>query len=68
MGTKPQSRKKAITIIQVARVALFLALAGGVYGFITGGPGNMIVVFVACFIVGFILSYVCASFIELSRK
>jgi len=68
MGTKPQTRKKAITLIQVGWVALFLAIAGGVYGFYTGGPVGMAIVFAEWFIGGFILTYVCASFIELLRK
>ena len=68
MGTKPQSKKKAITIIHVGWAALFLALGGGIYGFYTGGPVNMIIVFAEWFIMGFILSYICASFIELFRR
>ena len=68
MGTESQSRKKAITVTQVGWAALFLAIAGGVYGFFTGGPVNMIIAFVASFIAGFILFYVCASFIVLLRR
>jgi hypothetical protein len=68
MGTKPQSRKKPITIIQVAGVALIFAIAGGIYGFFTGGPLNIIITSAECFIAGFAVLYVGASFIELSRK
>jgi LytS/YehU family sensor histidine kinase len=67
-GMKSQLRKKAITVIQVAWVGLIIAVVGGIYGFYTGGPINMIVVFFEGLIIGFILAYVCASFIELSRK
>jgi hypothetical protein len=68
MGTKPQIKKKAITLIQVGWVALFFAILGGFYGFFTGGPERMIIIFVEWFIAGFIISYVCASFIELLRR
>jgi len=68
MAAKPQTKRKAITLIQVGWVAFFFALAGGIYGLITGGPVHMIILFVACFIGAFILSYVGASFIELLRK
>ena len=68
MAAKPQSKRKAITLIQVGWVAFFFALAGSIYGLITGGPVNMIILFVECFIGGFILFYIGASFIELLRK
>jgi hypothetical protein len=68
MAAKSRSRRKAITLIQVGWVAFFFAIAGGIYGLFTGGPVNMIILFVACFVGGFILSYVGASFIELLRK
>jgi hypothetical protein len=68
MAAKSQTKRKAITLIQVGWVAFFCALAGGIYGLITGGPLQMIILFVECFIGGFILSYVGASFIELLRK
>jgi hypothetical protein len=68
MGTKPQSRKKPITVIQVACVALIFAIAGGIYGFFTGGPISMITIFAESFVASFVLIYVVASFIELSRK
>ncbi len=65
---KNQSGQKAITIIHVGWAAVFFAIAGGVYGFYTGGPVKMIIVFAEGFIAGFILSYICASFIELFRR
>jgi hypothetical protein len=65
---KPQSKKTAITVIHVAWAALIFAIAGGIYGFITGGPVNMAIVFTGCFTGGFIFLYICASFIELSRR
>jgi len=68
MGTKSQSKNKAITVTQVGWAALFLAIAGGVYGFFNGGLVNMFIGFVESFIAGFILFYVCASFIVLLRK
>jgi hypothetical protein len=68
MVTKPQSKKKAITVTQVGWAAFFLAIVGGIYGFFTGGPVKMIPGFVEWFIAGFILLYVVASFIELFRR
>jgi len=68
MATKSQFRRKAITITQVGWAAFFFALAGSIYGLITGGPVNMIILFVECFIGGFILLFIGASFIELLRK
>lgn len=68
MGTKPQSGKKAITVTQVGTAALVLAIGGGVYGFFSGGPVNMLIAFVEWFVAGFILFYICASFIVLFRK
>ena len=68
MGTKPLSRKKPITITQVGWATLFLALVGGGCGFFIGGPVTMVVAFVECLVGGFIILYICASFIELLRK
>jgi len=68
MGTKSQPKNKAITVTQVIFVALFLAVTGGIYGFFTRGIGGMIILFFECFIAGFVLFYVGASFIELSRR
>lgn len=68
MSPKPQSRKKPITINQVGLIACIIAFAGAVYGFVTGGMVTMIVLFAECLVVGFVLIYVCASFIELLRK
>jgi hypothetical protein len=68
MATKSQFRRKAISVIQVGWAAFFFALVGGIYGFFTGGSANMIILFVECFIGGFILFYIGASFIELLRK
>jgi len=68
MATKPQSGKKAITVKQVGLVALVLAIAGGLYGFVSGGMVSMVILFVECLIAGFIVIYICASFIELARK
>ena len=68
MGTKPLSGKKPITVTQVGWGALFVAVAGGVYGFFTGGPTTMIIGFIECLTGGFIILYICASFIELFRK
>ena len=68
MGTKSQPKNKAITVTQVIFVALFPATAGGIYGFFTGGIGGMVILFSECFIAGFILSYIGASFIELFRR
>ena len=68
MGTRPQSRKNPITIKQIGVLAFVFALAGGVYGFFTGGPVRMVIVFAECFIAAFVLLYFIASFIELLRK
>jgi zinc transporter ZupT len=68
MSTKNQSGTKAITVTQVGWAASLLAIVGGMYGFFTGGPVNMIIGFIEWFIAGFILFYVCASFIVLLRK
>jgi hypothetical protein len=68
MGTKPQFRRKAITVNQVGLVALVPGIAGGVYGFLSGGMMGMIIGFIEWFAAGFVLIYICASFIELFRK
>jgi len=68
MVTKPQSRKKTITVKQVGWAALSLAIVGGIYGFFTSGLANMIMVFFECLVAGFILIYIGSSFIELLRK
>jgi type IV secretory pathway VirB6-like protein len=68
MATKSQFRRKAISVTQVGWAAFFFAIVGGIYGLFTGGPANMIILFVECFIGGFILFYIGASFIELLRK
>ena len=68
MGTRPQSRKNPITIKQIGVLAFVFALAGGIYGFFTGGPVSMGIVFAECLIAGFAILYFVASFIELLRK
>ena len=68
MGTRPQSRKNPITIKQIGVLAFVFALAGGIYGFYTGGPVSMVIVFAECLIAAFVLLYLIASFIELFRK
>jgi hypothetical protein len=68
MGTRPQSRKNPITIKQVGLLAFVFALAGGIYGFYTGGPVRMVIIFAECLITGFAILYFIASFIELLRK
>ncbi len=68
MGTRSQSRKNPITVKQIGVLAFVFALAGGIYGFFTGGPVSMGVVFAECFIAGFVILYFVASFIELLRK
>jgi len=68
MAMKSQSGKKTITVTHVGWAASFLAIVGGVYGFFTGGAVSMITGFIEWFAAGFILFYVCASFIVLFRK
>jgi hypothetical protein len=68
MSTRIQSGNKVITVIRVAWAALALAVAGGVYGFFTGGQNSMIIGFIEWFVAGFIIFYICASFIVLLRK
>jgi hypothetical protein len=68
MGTRPQSRKNPITIKQIGILAFVFALAGGIYGFYTGGPASMGIVFAECLVAGFAILYFVASFIELLRK
>ncbi|MDP3565355.1 MAG: hypothetical protein Q8R70_12795 [Methanoregula sp.] len=68
MSTKLQSGKKTITVTQVGWAASLLAIVGGMYGYFQGGPVNMFIGFVEGFVAGFILFYVCASFIVLLRK
>ena len=68
MGTKPQSGKKPITVVQVGGAAFILAVIGGIYGFFSGGLAPMAIIFIEVFIVGFVLFYTGASFIELARK
>jgi len=70
LSTKLQSGKKTITVTQVGWAALLLAIVGGMHGYFEGGGGpvNMFIGFVKGFVAGFILFYVCASFIVLLRK
>jgi hypothetical protein len=68
MGTRPQSKKMPITIKQVGLLAFVFALAGGIYGFYTGGPVRMVIIFFECLVAGFAILYFVASFIELLRK
>ena len=68
MSTKPQSKKKIITVTQVCLAALFLAAVGGLYGFYTGGPVSMIIGFAEWFIAGFVFSYIIASFLVLLHR
>ena len=68
MGTRPQSGKNPITVKQIGVLAFVFALAGGIYGFYTGGPVSMVTVFAECLIAAFVLLYLIASFIELLRK
>ena len=68
MSTKLQSVKKTITVTQVGWAASLLAIVGGIFGYFTGGPVNMIIAFIASFIAGFIIFYICASFMVLLRK
>jgi hypothetical protein len=68
MSAKPQSGASPITVKQVGMISLCIAIIGGVYGFSTGGPVRMIFAAVECLIVGFVVLYIGASFIELSRK
>jgi hypothetical protein len=42
--------------------------SGGVYGFFNSGPTAMIIGFIEFLAGGFIILYMCASFIELLRK
>jgi len=68
MATKSQFRRKAISVTQVGWAAFFFAILGGIYGLFTGGPVNMIILFVECLVGGFIFLYIGASFIELLQK
>jgi len=68
MSTRPQAGKKRITVKQVALVAAVPGISGGLYGFITGGPLSMMIQFAEFFIAGFVVVYVCASFVVLLRK
>jgi len=68
MAVKPRSKNKTITVNQVALVSVVFALGGAGYGFFTGGTVKMVILFSECFIGGFILFYIGASFIELFRR
>ena len=68
MGTKPPSAKKVITVKQVGLAAAVFGVLGGIYGYFNGGPYNVVILFAECFISGFVVFYICASFIALLRK
>jgi hypothetical protein len=69
MTPDPRSERKAITVANVALAAVFLAIVGAdIQGFFTGSPGRMILGFTEWFVIGFIILYVVASFVELFRK
>jgi hypothetical protein len=48
--------------------ALFVAVAGGLYGFFINGLTTVIIGFIECLACGFIFIYICTSFMELFRK